>query len=436
MRATVAALAVAALITLTSTGVPAGQDPPKVEDKGKAVAPTAPTKKRLVFGLRTDAEIEKERLVELLKDAKKQADAKGIGFKWTGDPLPRPISAQMYKTLEAFTRDGGVDDLLRRAEGEGVGPRLESYPGSPVWLIDLGSPDRSLTEISFSDAAGKAIGNPIKSGSADKRLDLVGLGKYKLSGKIDPIPTKYKLKYTDKGQAQEAEYEWPDTADGHWLIELRDWDGELENLLQVLRKGRFRTPIKNVLGVEKTTLALVDLKTSGREIESGWTSKNVFEFRFPLLRDGTGVIGKRMYVLFPLSQDEAEKEVAALKDLKEGPKILNAILKKTPSEAGDATAKFSPDGGPRWYEIPKATDGYVRAFPVENVAGWKAAGKNKSWRVTVYELEPEEQPAGAPPPDRTIASVTHPERKKLVDAIDQQEKQWILGLDRITPDKK
>jgi len=61
---------------------------------------------------------------------------------------------------------------------------------------------------------------------------------------------------------------------------------------------------------------------------------------------------------------------------------------------------------------------------VDNIPGWKAAAKGRSWRVSVYEKIPEKQDK-AP----SAIQVTHPDDANLrIYALAQEEPQWIAGI--------
>ena len=438
-RAVVAAVAAGFLLVLGVGGSPARQPEP-VKVAAQPADPAAPaSKKRLVFGLRTDASMKKQELLDLLTEARRYAEGERLAIGWDPAVDPIPITGQMYKTLEAFGREGGLQSLV--GMNEGGTPRVESYPGQPVWLIDLGSPNRDLIELTLLDKEGKAVGDAIQINKG--KLEPVQLGKYRLSAELKTTPAKYRVKYQDRTQAPtpiESVHDWPATGEGYWLIELKGWTGDLSTLTKVLTEGNFATPIQQVVPLEAMTLALVDLKAGGGGDTCGF-SGNTFVFRFPLVRrDGGGKDvarggsglprAGRVFVRFPLSKDEAVAEAKALNDLDvpdrktRGEMVMKAILGKTPVLATDAGAKLLPDAPPGWFEVPAVTGHHERGVGVENIPGWKAAAKGRSWRVSVYERVPE-VPGEAP----SAIQVTHPDDANLrIYALAQEEPQWIAGI--------
>jgi len=434
----VAAVAAGFLLVLGVGGSPARQPEPRKVTAQPADPVVPAAKKRLVFGLRTDASMKKQEILDLLTEARRYAEGKRLTIGWDPAVDPIPITGHMYKTLEAFGREGGLQTLV--GMNEGGTPRVESYPGQPVWLIDLGSPNRDLIELTLLDKEGKDL-DTIKINKG--KLEPVQLGKYRLSAELKTTPAKYRVKYQDQTQAPTpivSEHVWPATGEGYWLIELKGWTGDLATLTKVLTEGNFATPIQQVVPLEAMTLALVDLKPGGGG-DIGSFSGNTFVFRFPLVRrDGGGKDvarggsglprAGRVFVRFPLSKDEAVAEAKALNDLvvpadkTRGEMVMQAILGKNPSLATDAGAKLLPDAPPGWFEVPAVTGHHERGVGVENIPGWKAAAKGRSWRVSVYEKIPEVQ--GEAP---SAIQVTHPDDANLrIYALAQEEPQWIAGI--------
>lgn len=440
-RAAATAVAAGFLLVLGVGGSPARQPAPQLKVAAQPVGdPAAPSaKKRLVFGLRTDASLKKQELLDLLTEARRYAEGKKLAVTWDPAVDPVPITGQMYKMLEAFGREGGLRELV--GMNDAGTPRVESYPGQPVWLIDLGSPNRDLIELTLLDKEGKAVGDAIQINKG--KLEPVQLGKYRLSAELKATPVKYRVKYQDRTQGAspiESVHDWPSTGEGYWLIELKGWNGDLATLTRVLTEGNFATPIQQVVPLEAMTLALVDLKPGGSTVGSGF-SGSTFYFRFPLVRrDGGGKEvasggsgpprAGRVFVRFPLSKDEAVAEAKALNEVMveagktRGETVMQTILGKMPSLAADTTAKLLPDAPPGWFELPQVTGQYERGIVVENIPGWKAAAKGRSWRVSVYERVPE-VPGEAP----SAIQVTHPDDTNLrVYAVAQEEPQWIAGI--------
>ena len=395
--------------------------------------------RKVVFGLRTDPKVQESTLESLLKQAQDYAtedwdkDRSKPKVEWTRTPKFRRITPEMFQVLERIAR-GDLSDLDGTAGVSGAAMSITPFAGNRVWMLDLGSPRRSLVQIDFLDAAGKPLAAP-KSASTkdgDSRLDFATLGKYRLSQEFGANkPAKYKVSYAE-GEVQRDEVrDWPADSDGFWLVELANFGGNLDQLFAILRERTFSTPIRQLLAADSTTLVLADLKTDAGTLESGWSGNN-FVFRFQLVRypGKDAPAAKKMFVQFPLTKSEAKDLADKLNKMKDV-EVIPWIRRQTTSDPKELP--LTANAGPRWYELDAGLGKFERSVVVDDPAAWQLQAQSggpdgtRNWRVSVYMLDRGLAATGA----EYAFTVTHPVTKESVKAVDEEEPAWLPGIRKL-----
>ena len=302
----------------------------------------------------------------------------------------------------------------------------------------MGKTTRFLTSIDIQDAAGNSIGKSMATDPRDPRLVLRALSKWQVTPELgSAIPARYEVKYQEGGKALVHVAPWP-VADKHYLVQLSQFSGEVDDLFRLLREHRYSLPVRQLVTGE-STLVLASLQPGSGTVEPGW-SGNQFVFRFPKVQypGSTADASRKMYVLFPLTKAQAE-ETAKNLNAKKAEDVIPDILREKPSPIDDDKAVLAPGGPARWYEvgIGEGLHRFERKVTVESAGQPAADGKEiPNYRVAVYQLQPGYKAGAEPGPQGNNANplpfqVKHPDTNSAVWAINQLEPAWIPGMERL-----
>jgi len=231
--------------------------------------------------------------------------------------------------------------------------------------------------------------------------------------------------------------DWPQPG-MHCLITIPEFEGSVDRLKKTCKNpAYFENPI-NISDVVKSVRFLHanigDVKPGDSVTIDGQTI--TLEFRKPDNREP-----KRVWIKFPLTRKQAEKEALRLEELgRSDPRNISADIRRSQHERSlPAPGKDYPDyklgdHNGKWYEVPERRAGtpdesYKAAWEVQNAKFWADKG-NRNWLVKVFEFQ-------APNNADDVASVRsiHPTNRRQANAIEQTIQSWNAFIEKL-PSKK
>jgi hypothetical protein len=364
-------------------------------------------------------------------------------------PLIRVITESVYREFASFAdQDNPVADAPP-GEGRRNRVRLQPVPsGESLWAFDLNAGDDRRTaggerdllvvqELKITRKSGKVqTYKPVRLGEAREGDDLKMIlpGSYILKIDLTDPPTRYDIQAQGivGGKVETIAGDWP-KSDQFLVIILRNFHGDRKRLFEAVKAKepsepgiRVPNPLDDVRLDRDFLLTFasvgVKLQIAPPEFEPGRYMPTM-----PLVPKREPI---RTWILFPLTREEAESELAKLRDLDSG-QIAQVIRSATPSLASqEAELEIKPGMRPRWIELPKTADGqrFRRELTIRDYKGLQA-GLPEVWRLEVYEGQLGDRP-------RAIL-VAHPQRtNEGVYVAERRIENWPGAIEKGVKDEE
>jgi hypothetical protein len=317
------------------------------------------------------------------------------------DVLIEPVDPDTYATLRSIVTRGTVAAAAKEAGNGSVS--IEPLGGADgAWCIDLhdafsyiDAVEVELAEDPLKKTGGQ--GPPTVTVSLDTpNPDGFGLkfhspGRYLLSLPQGRLPRAVRFRVASEeagagGQVavRDVAQAWPEVG-RTYLVTLSDVKGNEALLFSSLQDAsKVGNPIKEIQDATKATLmvaSFMEVTPMPVELVDG---RVVFNFPVP-----PGVDPKRLWVMFPLTNEQIAKEKAALDEVlakedgfQQLPKIIRGNLVKD---------QLAPRDGGKWVEVPRKGANFSGAVALQ-LADWQqlmarqpAAVGDRA--ILVYEFE-------------------------------------------------
>jgi hypothetical protein len=354
-------------------------------ERAQEFQPPPPTleSKAVLLWVRVGANVTKQDIENNLKLSLDEGS-----FSWGAVDI-EPVPRQTYEFMEKVLRGGETPRVAPPAAAVGEVQLRELSTGE--WEVRLEEPTQSLEkmEVHFQD---KETPQVFERGAVEQanRPTLIRPGVYaiRLGGEQ---PTKYVATIANRGVKQDKPLEgtWP-KRDRYYAIALKQFEGKQEELLEVLRgKGGFLSePFVDLKPTEKYTLAFASWKTDAASAPDPVFVDNSYTPHFRGIR---GKKTKRVWLLFPLTQQDAEKlsrQYAGYGTIQ----MMEEINNEKPFNKAPASAELTVDGTTpaHWFELsPRDKDGeqiFTRSIPLKEWTGLH--NKYPSfWQLVVWEFD-------------------------------------------------
>lgn len=302
----------------------------------------------------------------------------------------KPISQSAYEALSALITHGPLPGAMK---GDiTVAPYVED---SALWEINTGDPDDRLQKASLTvegpDKREQSLEHEVAERSkheAPLRYYKPGVYLLRLPPSSRPTKCTLTLKRPD-GEAREVPFVWPEL-DRYYVIVMNDFWGDPAPLFETLKDGSKvgGVPFEDIGEPKPTTLVLASLKEIESTIAQGWPQPTTFRAVTPL---PPNTFPKRAWMLFPLTKEQSDEELAAALALveRDGFKALPEYIRKRGVEA-DKEAMLAPGNPPQWYEMTREgeEEAFIRMLELDRVAEWKQSQPApETFRLLVYEFD-------------------------------------------------
>jgi hypothetical protein len=313
------------------------------------------------------------------------------------DVFVEPIDPQTFTMLRGILQRGL--DGARQQQSSGPSALIRPVVGADLgWSIDLGGPFEFIESVTLtlSRRARENGGEeqqvlvtgpgPNPDGYA---LRLHSPGRYVLTLPKDSNPRSIGFDViVDDGQAEirkrRVDHAWPSVGRAY-LVTLMDVVGDESELFATLQDpAKVSNPIREIQGATNASLmvaSFVEVLGNRLRIQHGQVT-----FSFPKPQE---VNPKRLWLLFPLTAEDLNKEKKALEAVvaePEGFMRLPEIIR-----ANAANARLAPGRGAGWVELPLGSSGFTGVIDID-VAAWKSRLQSSPGTVgdnalLVYEFE-------------------------------------------------
>lgn len=321
----------------------------------------------------------------------------------------------------------GIYEHYERAIGEALPDALDAGGGdtmiSPLptreqlWEFRLKSPMQILKSIKVTYEGDRTIEykpSPLKPGSNDvPELVLTTPGRYSL--RLDPegLPKSYEAIVLEPGK-QEAKLkgDWP-RVDNFFFVSLRNFRGDRQAFFNAIKtEGLVANPFKEIDPTRQIEFVFANFDTDATTIGDKLDGNK--------LTLGVNASNKRVgriWMLFPLTEQQAKAELKRLRDLKLDERgIIEEIRKKALTAREEIN--LQPGMEPKWIELTPAGSGFNRTMTVTNLAELQKTYP-QVWRLFVQEF------AAAP----AAIAVREPATNKLTFIVADEFQRWGMIVD-------
>jgi hypothetical protein len=364
------------------------------------VAPT--TERDVVIAVRVPDTFTREELESRFALALESAKTKAQRIQ------AKPIDLETYDKIKEFLTSVQAGDDLHR---KGVIARRSNR--STYW--DLYLPDGynqvEKVELEYKDksAAGevrKAELKPVSRAEGEKdpaaRLIYLGLAPPQLELRADPNweVVRYTVHLNAWGDKPAKKVSEQFVGERCYRLEIEGYAGSLQDLFETLGDSeRIGVAMVGIQPPKTLALGLADLVGVIATQDGEWYQNN---FRVRVTPPAKPQ-ADRAWILFPLSQGEAERLKAALDEaVKSGAQTSLSLSKSLQSgelggyEVAKSTGNISlrPNDRAQWHEmtnvnpVPGDVPEFGRQFVVEEPGGWSSDPRLKgAWRVIMFERD-------------------------------------------------
>lgn len=333
---------VVAIGIVTSALQAQGQDQP-VPQK----APQPQARETLFVMVKTDGK-------KLAQDLKKDFELAVQAAKATtsGIDNPKPISPLFYYQLDSVIRNADID-----LNPKNINPGGWEFRRMPVveqkWEFKLPNPaDQLLQTMVVKYTRAGQVKYVAKSSNPDKekQFELIERGRYGIAQISDDVPESFKATLMKLGSKEEIVIEgnWPETV-ALYMVAIRDFVGDKALMYNQLKDSNvIPLPAKDIQQ-ENFTFSFLNMT-------------NVAPTDIPVLVNGKYIatVGKspeispkRVWILFPLTKQQAEDQEKLLND----PKVAREAVAQTILDQGvvrvgeDAVAELDSKKPKKWIEL-------------------------------------------------------------------------------------
>ncbi len=307
-----------------------------------------------------------------------------------GDLQVRPVAPAFYEAVASYI-GAGAPVTAESVKGVQVTPLMSLRP---TWSINFGddiTKQRIIQKITLK-LKDQAEPVELKPGvrQGDNFLSTIQIGReYVLGLQNKAEPESYSIDYLipESGEtSSEKDLPWPKPSDAYFLVTLKNYPGELESLFSAMKEpdsgkeAKVANPFKDIrrdldvrmfLGSINTTLPEPPVTVVG----------NKLTMRQSQLQGRTA---KRVWVLFPVTNDGLKEEVEKL--TKNSDDMAGFI--RANCMMADKDASVSGTTKPTWYELPanEAKSSFERTLTLQD---WKSLQESypEANQIVVWEFE-------------------------------------------------
>jgi hypothetical protein len=354
------ALAGAGLGALILAAVAVAQ-PPKPAEQPKVERVGRPGETTLFMMVRTGPHLTPDNLKTTLQEglsaAKCQID---------GEPIIRPVSPAVFEEIEGLA--GQTPEAAGGTKG-GAGLRRISSRDL-LWEFRLTAPSQVLKKftVKYKSPDGKesdkeyAPVGPTEEGP----LTLLAPGVYSFKPEANDQPISYVVEAIALGQpAQKLEGKWP-SSDRYYVLTLRHFRGDKENLFQVLQDStKVANPLDSVRLGSDLVFVFANLDALGAEEDEDVIAGNNLILGAPPPRGRTVARG---WILFPLDEKAMKEQLENYRKLRDPKEIITKV--REGAVLASQQTEVSPDSPAKWLEVAKQLDGrFRREIPMKDFRG-------------------------------------------------------------------
>jgi hypothetical protein len=316
------------------------------------------------------------------------------------DVLIEPVDPGTYATLRSIVTRGTLPAAPGPAGSDTA--TIEPLKGADgSWCIDLKRAFSYIESVEVEltpELQAKADGNASRTvtlaldvpNPEGFRLQFHSPGCYVLKLPKGRFPRAIKCRVTDEPEAdgakpvtRELAQAWPDVGRSY-LVTLSDVKGNEALLFEALQDAsKVGNPIKEIQDATKATLMVASFLEVTPMLVELVDGRVVFNFPIP-----QGVNPKRLWVMFPLTSVQMQKEKEALDAVlaeEDGFKRLPEIVRKN-----TARGPLSP-GARSWVEVPRKGGYFSGVWPID-VPKWqdqlaRNAAEVGDGALLMYEFE-------------------------------------------------
>jgi hypothetical protein len=344
------------------------------------------------------------------------------------DVLIEPVDPGTYATLRSIVTRGTAPLSTGRTGADTA--TIEPLKGSDgSWCINLQKAFSYIDSVEVElapDPQAKAGGNAARTvtlaldvpNPEGYRLQFHSPGCYVLTLPKGRFPRAIKCQVTDEAEGENAKpisrelaQAWPDVGRSY-LVTLSDVKGNEALLFDALQDAsKVGNPIKEIQDATKATLMVASFLEVTPMLVELVDGRVVFNFPIP-----QGVNPKRLWVMFPLTPGQMQREKEALDAVlaeDDGFKKLPELVRKN-----IARGPLSPGTG-SWVEVPRKGAYFSGAWPID-VSKWqdqlaRNAAEVGDNALLMYEFE---SPSGGVVPIKMETGYV----------VDRSLSGWVAGL--------
>ncbi len=269
-----------------------------------------------------------------------------------GEPDVQTISAVEYQAYQRLENPDAVPSPLPSTRKDNL--EVRQLPAAqPTWefnLLGMIPQEISRLEVTYEDAPTRAVAlTPTKN--REDPLTITQFGSYVLKPPANKRPVKYVAYIRELGSKDDRKMEgdWPQ-GDNYYLIRLNGFRGD---------RNQFSATIKDSNKIGGTALDAFNIKSdvtlgigeagaTDDEQEEETIEGNKLYVNVPRLRRDDAA---RAYMLFPLSEKEAEEKLVELN--KFTPNGLSKEIRQANPIPKEQPVVITPATKPLWIELPR-----------------------------------------------------------------------------------
>lgn len=321
----------------------------------------------------------------------------GLGLDGTKSTYLPPIIAKPIPS--------GVFQEIERMVGAGVpvAPRVVDekeitfglVPVADGVLLRVGLPKRTmqLREITVAYKKAGEIKYSIDSKDPNTHFMLVTPGVYTMPIPADDEVLSYKAKLLDRGVDQPEIKGDMDLGPKYYTVRINGFVGDQKKVFEfVSNSDTIANKLVNIEPIKDYSFVFANLGTQDSVQKPPIDDKNVY---YPRVSQVRGANARRVWILFPLTEAEAEAEKAKFKklDFLELPK---EIRKNSEEITIGKNAELGADSKAKWFELTTGLDiqNFSRGIRLNDLP--KMQEKFGTWhRLVVYEFDDGKNPPQA-----------------------------------------
>lgn len=365
-----------------------------------------PGEKTLYIMVRAGAHLSAEQLKNTLTQGLNISQA-----TIAGKPEIRQVSPFIFDELEALT--SRTAKAVEGANAEHSVIRRLPLRDQGMWAFHLQSQSHVLKKLTITYRnAGKKEYVPVgPQEKGDVKLIVPGSYAVKLEANDDPVAYEAEVIEID-GNPQRLEGKWP-ALDRCYVVTMHNFRGDQNRLFTIIQDPRqVANPLDSVRLGSDLVFVFANMDSNAASVEGDHFSGNSLIVNVPgALNRNTA----RVWMLFPLTKQQAEDKLKELRAIKDELKI-SQVVRENAIHSGTEHV-VGPETPARWLELPEHVTGrgFRRVIPLRDFKGllekYPAA-----YRLLVWEFD-----NGV---TRAAIQVVHPDSKERGYVVDQILKEW------------